>query len=130
MNQCPFCKDGVLTRQTLKKRYTYQGHSLEVNQPGEWCNVCGEGILNGADLAATDKPLREFQARLDGLLTSSEIRKIRRKLRLTQKQAAAILGEEPGVFGRYERGEITPQRAICQLLRLLNNHPEQLQELT
>lgn len=129
MNQCPFCKDGVLTRQTLKKTYTYQGHSLEVNQPGEWCNVCGEGILNGADLAATDRPLRDFQARIDGLLTANEIRKIRKKLRLTQKQVAEILGEEPKVFGRYERGEMTPKRTICQLLRLLNNHPEQLQEL-
>jgi DNA-binding transcriptional regulator YiaG len=48
---------------------------------------------------------------------------------LTQRPAATILGEEPTVFGRYERGEMIPKRAICQLLRLLNNHPEQLQEL-
>ena len=77
MNQCPFCKDGVLIRQTLKKTYTYQGHSLEVNQPGEWCKVCGEGILNGADLAETDGLLREFLARIDGLFLANEIRQIR-----------------------------------------------------
>jgi HTH-type transcriptional regulator/antitoxin MqsA len=63
--QCPFCKDGLLARQTIKETYTYKGHSLEVNQPGEFCNSCEEGILNGADLKATEKVIQDFQAQID-----------------------------------------------------------------
>ncbi len=45
MKKCPFCKDGFLERKTINETYTYKEHTLEVEQPGEWCNVCEEGIL-------------------------------------------------------------------------------------
>jgi HTH-type transcriptional regulator/antitoxin MqsA len=70
MKKCPFCKDCFLERKTIKETYKYKGHTLEVEQPGEWCNVCEEGILNGADLKATEKMKNDFQSQVDGLLTS------------------------------------------------------------
>ncbi|TGO03283.1 hypothetical protein PN36_09270 [Candidatus Thiomargarita nelsonii] len=130
MKKCPFCKEGFLEKKTIKETYTYKGHTIEVDQPGEFCNSCEEGILNAADMKATEKQIRDFQSQIDGLLTSSEIQKIRRKLKLTQKQAAELVGGNTNIFSRYERGEATPMRPISHLLRLLNNHPEQLQELT
>jgi len=42
---------------------------------------------------------------------------------------AEIFGGGPNAFSRYERGETTPLRSTSNLLRLLNNHPEQLAEL-
>jgi HTH-type transcriptional regulator/antitoxin MqsA len=91
---CLFCKKGFLERKTIKETYTYKGHSFEIEQPGEFCHFCGEGILNGADLKATEKQILDFQAKIDGLLTSSEIIKVRKKLKLSQKQAAEICGSE------------------------------------
>ena len=129
MKTCPFCGEGVLERKTIKETYTYKDQSIEVEQPGEWCNVCGEGILDSSDLKATEKQIRDFQAQVDGLLSSSEIRRIRKKLKLTQKQAAQVFGGGPNAFSRYERGEATPLRSTSNLLRLLDKHPEQLQEL-
>jgi len=129
MKKCPFCKDSVLERKTINETYTYKGHSLEVKQPGEWCNVCDEGILNGADLKATERELNDFQSKIDGLLTSSEIRNIRKKLKLTQQKTAEICGGGPNAFSRYERGEATPMRSTSNLLRLLNNHPQLLNEI-
>jgi HTH-type transcriptional regulator/antitoxin MqsA len=129
MKRCPFCGNGVLEQKTITETYTYKGHSFEIEQRGEWCSECGEGILSGTDLKATDKQIREFQARVDGLLTSQEIRRIRKKLKLTQKQAAHIFGGGPNAFSRYERGETIPLRATSNLLRLLDRHPEQLQEI-
>ena len=61
MKKCPFCKYGFLERQTINETYTYQGHTFKVKQPGEWCNVCEEGILKGADLKATERQIRDFQ---------------------------------------------------------------------
>ncbi|MEN8219203.1 MAG: type II toxin-antitoxin system MqsA family antitoxin [Pseudomonadota bacterium] len=129
MKKCPFCKDGLLERKTIKETYKYKGHTLEVEQPGEWCNVCEEGILNGADLKATEKLKNDFQSQVDGLLTSEEIRTIRNKLKLTQKQAAELCGGAPNAFSSYERGEAIPMRSTSHLLRLLNNHPLLLNEL-
>ena len=127
--KCPFCKDGWLERKIIQETYTYKGHSLTVNQPGEFCDSCDEGILNGADLKATEQPIRDFQAQIDGLLTSSDIRKIRKKLKKTKKQAAEIFGGGTNAFSRYERGEATPLRSTIHLLRLLNKRPELLQEI-
>jgi HTH-type transcriptional regulator / antitoxin MqsA len=129
MKICPFCGKGTLERKTLRETYTYKGHTFEIGQPGEWCTVCEEGILNGKDLKATDKQIRGVQAQIDGLLPSSDIRRIRKKLKLTQKQAAEIFGGGPNAFSRYERGEATPLRSTSNLLRILDKHPEQLQEL-
>ncbi|EDN69188.1 transcriptional regulator, XRE family [Beggiatoa sp. PS] len=127
--ECPLCKTGFLERKTIKEMYTYKGHSIEIEQPGEFCNVCDEGILNSTDLNATEKQIRDFQSKIDGLLTASEIRKVRQKLKLSQFEAAEICGNDPNTFSRYERGEEIPQRSISNLLMILNNHPELLLEL-
>lgn len=60
----------------------------------------------------------------------AEIRRIRRKLRLTQAMAAKITGGGHNAFSRYERGETAPLPAVMNLLRLLDRHPELLRELT
>jgi HTH-type transcriptional regulator/antitoxin MqsA len=60
---------------------------------------------------------------------SSEIRRIRRKLGLSQTAAARLTGGGHNAFSRYERGEATPLPAVINLFRLLDRHPELLQEL-
>lgn len=129
MKICPFCGKGALEKKTIQETYTYKGQTLTIDQPGAWCSSCDEGILEGDDLKATQQQIRDFQAQVDGLLPSAEIRRIRKKLKLTQKQAAAIFGGGPNAFSRYERGETAPLKATSNLLRLLDRHPEQLQEI-
>jgi YgiT-type zinc finger domain-containing protein len=63
MKTCPFCKNGFLERKTIRETYTYKDHAVELDQPGEWCHACGESILNGEDLKATEKQIRDFQAK-------------------------------------------------------------------
>jgi putative zinc finger/helix-turn-helix YgiT family protein len=58
-----------------------------------------------------------------------EIRRIRKKLRLTQTEAARLTGGGPNAFSRYERGETEPVAAVINLLRLLDKHPDLLREL-
>ena len=72
---------------------------------------------------------RDLYAKINGLLTSHEVRKIRKKLKLTQKDAARICGGGPNAFSRYERGEATPLRATSNLLRLLARYPEEVRYL-
>jgi HTH-type transcriptional regulator/antitoxin MqsA len=127
---CPFCGKGKLARAKKTILFDYKGHSIELEQPGEYCDSCDEGIINGSDLKATEKELHDFRAKIDDLLTTDEVRRIRTKLGLTQHQAAEIFGGGPNAFSRYERGEVRQTKALDQLLRLLDRHPEQLDELT
>jgi len=130
MKKCPVCEKGPLERTKIKKTYTYKGQSIDILQAGEWCNNgCHEGILTSADIKVTEKILHDFRAKTDGFLLSDEVRRIRKKLGITQHEAAAICGGGPNAFGRYERGEALQMRATDNLLRLLDKHPELLDEL-
>lgn len=58
-----------------------------------------------------------------------EIRRIRRKLGLSQVAAARLTGGGHNAFSRYERGEAAPLPAVVNLFRLLDRHPELLKDL-
>ncbi|MCV6637232.1 type II toxin-antitoxin system MqsA family antitoxin [Candidatus Albibeggiatoa sp. nov. NOAA] len=129
MKKCPFCEDGYMQHKTITETYTYKGHSLEIQQSGEFCDHCEEGVLNYNDIKTTEKQIRDFQSEIDGLLTSKDVKRIRKKLKLTQKQAANYFGGGANAFSRYERGEATPMRSTSNLLIVLDKYPELLKEL-
>jgi HTH-type transcriptional regulator/antitoxin MqsA len=58
-----------------------------------------------------------------------EIRRIRRKLGLSQLAASRLTGGGHNAFSRYERGEAAPLPAVVNLFRLLDKHPELLKDL-
>src|SRR5262245_34794642 len=58
-----------------------------------------------------------------------EIRRIRRKLGLSQVAASRLTGGGHNAFSRYERGEAAPLPAVVNLFRLLDKHPELLKDL-
>jgi len=60
---------------------------------------------------------------------AAELARIRRKLKLTQKEAATLTGGGHNAFSRYERGEARPLPAVLNLFRLLDRHPELLKEI-
>lgn len=125
---CPEC-GAKLSRETRSVSYTYKGHHIEISQPGEWCPACNEGVLSRDDMKATEKALHDFKARIDGLLTSDEVREIRKRIALSQKAAAEIFGGGPNAFSRYERGEAMQMKAVDTLLRLLDKHKELVTEV-
>lgn len=127
--KCPMCGRGQLVRGIKKLSFKYHGQMISYDQPGEHCNKCDDGIVTGVDIGVTEKYIHDRQCEIDGYLTSDEIRKIRKNLSLTQKQAAEIFGGGPNAFSKYERGEIRQTKALDHLLRLLNKYPKYLSEL-
>ncbi len=125
--KCHACSKGVLTQKMKKQLFTYKGKSIQLDQPGLWCDVCEEGILSGEDIAKTEKYFDEFKSKIDGLLNPDEIRHIRKDiLKLSQEEAGQIFGGGKNGFSRYERGEVRPLPAISNLLKMLERHPEDL----
>lgn len=96
---------------------------------GWFCDQCDE--IEFADAASAER----YAAVSDALLTekkvrqSAEIRRIRKKLRLTQQEAADIFGGGVNAFSRYELGKVEPPRSVVKLLEVLGRHPDLLDEV-
>ncbi len=63
------------------------------------------------------------------MLAPDEIRRIRTKLKLSQRKASALLGGGPHAFQKYEKGEVGISQAMNTLLRLLDKNPGLLRQV-
>lgn len=59
----------------------------------------------------------------DGFLTDLDIKRIRKKLGLTQRELAEKLGVGEKNFARYENLSVRQSRAMDNLLRILDAYP-------
>jgi HTH-type transcriptional regulator/antitoxin MqsA len=105
---------------------TYKGESLTFDMPGWYCDQSEESIHTGDDMKVSDRMLNLLKARSEGLLQPEQIRRIRKKLHLTQESAGIIIGGGPRAFQKYESGDLLPSRAISSALLLLDHDPEAL----
>ena len=105
---------------------TYKGESLTFDMPGWYCDQSEESIHTGEDMKTSDRKLNLLKARCEGLLEPEEIRRIRKKLHLSQEQAGSLIGGGPRAFQKYESGDLLPSRAVSSALVLLDNDPEAL----
>ena len=127
----PICpEDGhPMNRAVRAVTLSYKGHSADVEMPGWYCEHCGESIHSGKDMAVSDKALNRLKAEVEGLLLPETVRRIRKRLKLTQKQAGSLIGGGPNAFQKYETGEILVSKAITSALVLLDKNPEGLEVL-
>ena len=105
---------------------SYKGESLTFDMPGWYCDQSEESIHTGGDMKVSDRMLNLLKARSEGLLEPEQIRRIRKKLHLTQEAAGIIIGGGPRAFQKYESGDLLPSRAISSALLLLDHDPEAL----
>ena len=57
------------------------------------------------------------------------IAEVRKKLALDQREAGEIFGGGVNAFSRYENGKTEPPLALIKRLKLLDRHPELLNEV-
>lgn len=126
---CPICCDGTLIINPKDESNSDKAKPLKIKQLHVKCTTCGDDILKLIQTNSNKQISRDFYAEINGLLTSAEVRKIRKQLNLTQKDAARLCGGGPNAFSRYERGKATLLRSTSNLLRLLSRHPEEVEYL-
>jgi HTH-type transcriptional regulator/antitoxin MqsA len=107
----------------------YKGKSMSVDLPGYYAQIGEEGVHVGDDMAVTDMALRVLKEEIEGIPTPATIRKVRKKLKLSQREAGGLLKVGENAFDKYERGLVEPSGPTSQLLRLLDRHPELIDEL-
>jgi len=74
-----------------------------------------------------EKKRNELSA--EGYLTAEDIKRIRKKLGLTQKAMAEKLGVGVKTFARYENRSVRQSKAMDNLLRILDKYPEVMKVL-
>lgn len=126
---CPFCYEGEMHRETRHVEYSYKGHTLLIAQPGEYCSHCNEAILEPEDLKSNRLDLQTHKAKVDKILGPVEVKKIRKSLKFTQKEAGEIFGGGHNAFSRYETGEVPIPKATSILLAVLHRHPDLKDEI-
>ena len=129
--KCPVCGAADLIHDTRDIPYTYKGETTLIPAvTADFCPACGESI---ADLAVSDRVMREMQAFNKqvnaAIVDPSFIVGVRKKLHLGQREAAELFGGGVNAFSRYENGKTKPPLALVKLLKLLDRHPELLDEL-
>lgn len=124
----PVCPEtgAPMSRGVRPMALTYKGDSMTFDMPGWYCEQSGESIHTGTDMKVSDRTLNLLKARCEGLLEPEEIRRIRKKLHLSQEAAGLLIGGGPRAFQKYESGDILPSRAVSSALVLLDYNPEAL----
>ena len=104
-------------------KIVYKGESTIVDMPGWYCEASGESIHDGSDMKASDRALTALKAKVEGRLDPQAVRRIRKKLGLSQKDAGRLIGGGPNAFQKYESGDVLASGAVTSALLLLDRDP-------
>lgn len=129
--KCPSCGERKLVRDTRDIPYIYKGETTTIRAVrGEFCPACGESVLATSEASRVSGVMLEFNKQVNAsVVDPGFIARVRKKLALDQRQAAAIFGGGPNAFSRYENGKTKPPLALVKLLIVLDRHPDLLNEV-
>jgi HTH-type transcriptional regulator/antitoxin MqsA len=111
--------------------YAYKGEATVIPAlTGDFCPACGEAILDAAESTRSSALMLEFNRQVNATIVDPAfIASVRKKLALDQREAAEIFGGGVNAFSRYENGKTKPPLALVKLLRVLDRHPDLLDEV-
>ena len=129
--KCPNCGGAEWIRDTRDWSYTYKGETTSISSvTGDFCPVCDEVVFDREQGDRYAEWIAAFQRQVNAAYVDPGfIVAVRRKLNLDQRQAAEVFGGGVNAFSRYENGKTRPSLALVQLLKLLDRHPDLLDEI-
>ena len=104
----------------LKEMKTVKGKTFDVLLKKAYCKKCGEPVFPVEINKANDIIVYDGYRKLVGLLTSEQIKEIRKKRGLSQTEFARLLDCGEKNIARYETGTIQ-DKAFDLLMRLADN---------
>lgn len=129
--KCPVCGAAELIHDTRDLPYVYKGETTVLAEvAGDFCPACGESILDAAESERVMEAMRAFNKQVNAAIVDPQfIVRVRKKLALDQREAAEIFGGGVNAFSRYENGKTRPPLALVKLLKVLDRHPDLLNEI-
>jgi HTH-type transcriptional regulator / antitoxin MqsA len=128
--KCPVCGAAELIHDTREIPYSYKGETTILKTKGEFCPACGESIHDREDSERVMREMQSFIRKVNAAFVDPEfIVRVRKKLALDQREAAEIFGGGVNAFSRYENGTTKPPLALVKLFKVLDAHPELIEEI-
>jgi HTH-type transcriptional regulator / antitoxin MqsA len=128
--KCPVCGAAELVHDTRNIPFSYKGETAILKTTGDFCPACGESIHDREDSERVMHEMRHFVRQVNSAIVDPAfIAQVRKKLDLDQRQAAEIFGGGVNAFSRYENGTTRPPLALVKLLKVLDRHPDLLDEI-
>lgn len=129
--KCPVCGAAELIHDTRDLPYTYKGESTVIpSVTADFCPACDESITGMVETDRVMREMLEFNKQVNAAIVDPAfIVNVRKKLDLGQKEASAIFGGGVNAFSRYENGKTKPPLALVKLLKILDRHPDLLNEV-
>lgn len=129
--KCPVCGAAELVHDTRDLPYTYKGEATTIAAvTGEFCPSCAEVVLDMDQAERYGVAVNAFHKQVNAAsVDPAYIAQVRKKLRLGQREAADLFGGGVNAFSRYENGKTRPPLALVKLLKVLDRHPELLNEV-
>jgi HTH-type transcriptional regulator/antitoxin MqsA len=128
--KCPVCGAAELIHDTRDIPYSYKGETTLLTTTGDFCPACQESIHDREDSERVMREMQAFSKQVNAAVVDPAfIVGVRKKLALDQRQAAEIFGGGINAFSRYETGKTKPPLALIKLLKVLDRHPELLDEV-
>lgn len=114
----------VLRRDVRPQVVAFGSMRRTVNVPGWYPDDDGDSLHTGAELAESDRVFQDLKAAY-----AAHVRRVRKRLKLTQEEAGRIIGGGRRAFQKYESGATPPSDAAVGLIALLERHPEEIEFL-
>ncbi|MBC8438905.1 MAG: type II toxin-antitoxin system MqsA family antitoxin [Deltaproteobacteria bacterium] len=128
--ECLNCGKKEMVHTVRDVPYAYKRHNTVISKIKGWhCFNCGEVEFDAGEGVRFAEAIKQLAKEVDAK-EAAELARIRKKLKLTQQQAALLTGGGPNAFSRYERGKAKPLQSVTNLFKLLDNHPDLLDEIT
>ena len=129
--ECPICGQAELIVEVKDLSYSYKGETTVIQAVrGDHCPACGEILLAAEESRRTSVLMLEFNKQVNASMVDPEfIVSVRKKLALDQREAGEIFGGGVNAFSRYENGKTKPPLALVKLLKVLDRHPDLLDEV-
>jgi HTH-type transcriptional regulator/antitoxin MqsA len=129
--KCPVCGSAELVHDTRDIPHIYKGETTVIPAvTGDFCPSCGEVILDKEHGDRLSQLMGIFQRQVNAsIVDPSFIANVRKKLSLDQREAAELFGGGINAFSRYENGKTKPPLALVKLFKVLERHPDLLNEI-
>lgn len=120
---CPICEQGHLVTIEDTNDTEYRGVTRRLPLHYSECDVCGGETATPEQTRHNKRAMIAFKKEVDGLLTGHQIVALRKRLGLTQAQAAKLFGGGPVAFSKYEKDDVTQSESMDKLLRMADKIP-------
>ncbi len=121
MSVCNKCNSTDVAQTSEVELNTYKGEEYSVDVEYSTCGSCHREFLSKSQIMSNEMKVREAKKQIDGLLSSEDIKIIRKSLNLSQTDASIVFGGGQNAFSKYERSEVTQSQAMDKLLRIASS---------